>query len=492
MYFWNTNILDNIPKAGTIHLVLSILFLLWTMILLIRKPTAFLIYIVGIIGLLTFFYTKYFGSMRHWGFIFVLFVVSIWIEGYCRDNKHLLKFLNKISLIFKRRLGIVLTAILVIHFVSAVVASQFDYRYVFSEAEATAKFIKKEKMDDMIIAADEDTEVAPVSGYLGKELYYPRIHRFGSFWTLKQDWFPNATVDDILNDTIKLQNEKKQDLLIILNYPLDEQIMKEYLLTRVTEFTGSIIKDEQYYLYLMDYLPGKKRPMPILASTSYTKPGAVVIYLFDEGNGKVVKDSSGNGNDGQLINDPKWVDGKSGKALSFNGQNEYVEIVDNSSLDAKKAITLMAWVYPTRLSEKVKGIIAKWCYSGGNERSYLMATSETNNGIRFQLSPDGTGENEKTLISDVGLEKNKWTHIACVWDGSNMVIYLNGVEHGSIPYNQNIHAGRGKVDIGTLDEEADPNRVFNGIVDDVAIFNIALTKKQINNIMETGLNGLFK
>jgi hypothetical protein len=217
--------------------------------------------------------------------------------------------------------------------------------------------------------------------------------------------------------------------------------------------------------------------------------GVVAMYFFDENSGKVAKDSSGNGNDGNFVGDPKWVDGKFSKALSFNGQNDYVEIADSNSLDAKDAITLMTWVYPTVLSKNVEGIIAKWRYSGEDSRSYLMATSDTNNGVRFQISPDGTGGSEKVLFSDIGLEVNKWTHIACVWDGSNMIIYFNGVAHGSMPYNLKMFVGKGKVDIGTLNEEAVANRVFDGIIDDVAIFNIALTVEQVNNIIKLGLNG---
>ena len=53
---------------------------------------------------------------------------------------------------------------------------------------------------------------------------------------------------------------------------------------------------------------------------------ARVIFLFDEGNGNTANDHSGNGNDGKLVNKPKWVAGKYGKALEFNGADNYVEV----------------------------------------------------------------------------------------------------------------------------------------------------------------------
>ena len=47
--------------------------------------------------------------------------------------------------------------------------------------------------------------------------------------------------------------------------------------------------------------------------------GAVAIWLFDEGRGDKVSDASGNGNDGEFVNNPEWVEGKFGDALDFDG-----------------------------------------------------------------------------------------------------------------------------------------------------------------------------
>ncbi len=63
----------------------------------------------------------------------------------------------------------------------------------------------------------------------------------------------------------------------------------------------------------------------LLTNSSYADislEDAVGIWLFDEGNGDIAKDSSGNGNEGQIMNAPEWVDGKSGKALRFDGVDD--------------------------------------------------------------------------------------------------------------------------------------------------------------------------
>jgi len=250
MYFWGSNILDKLPASITVHLVLSSLILLWAILLLVRKPMALLMYIPATIGLLTFFYVKYSGGIRHWGFLFMAFLAAVWVGKYCRDIEFKWKPLNRISIALGTHLNKVLTLILVVHLVGGVVAAQYDYRYTFSQAKATAKFIKQEKLDDLLIAGDEYTGVAPVGGYLGKKLYYPRVHRVGSFWILKKGWLPDVKVDDIIKEIKRFGSERGQHALLILNYPLDEQMVERYSLTKVSEFVGAIVGYEQYYLYL--------------------------------------------------------------------------------------------------------------------------------------------------------------------------------------------------------------------------------------------------
>ena len=72
----------------------------------------------------------------------------------------------------------------------------------------------------------------------------------------------------------------------------------------------------------------------------------VGMWLFDEGSGNVAKDSSGNKNDGKLVENPKWVNGKFGKALEFDGAGSYVDCGDDESLNIPTgdSVTMCAWV----------------------------------------------------------------------------------------------------------------------------------------------------
>ena len=74
--------------------------------------------------------------------------------------------------------------------------------------------------------------------------------------------------------------------------------------------------------------------------------GLVGYWPMDEGNGDKVKDVSGNGHDGTAKN-TKWVDGKYGKALEFNGVDSIVDIPYSQEMTPKEGATIAAWVFPT-------------------------------------------------------------------------------------------------------------------------------------------------
>src|SRR3989338_9287108 len=65
-----------------------------------------------------------------------------------------------------------------------------------------------------------------------------------------------------------------------------------------------------------------------------TNLGLVGYWSMNEGTGSYAGDASGNKNTGTLTGGPTWVDGKRGKALSFDGSNDYVSVADANSLDA--------------------------------------------------------------------------------------------------------------------------------------------------------------
>ncbi len=133
---------------------------------------------------------------------------------------------------------------------------------------------------------------------------------------------------------------------------------------------------------------------PITSATSVSD-GLVGYWKLDEGTGLTASDSSGNGNTGTLINGPQWVDGKSGKALDFDGVNDYVSIPDSASLRVQ-SFTLSAWIYmterPYQHGTRHSAIINKLYYQS-------IGTGISGYKLQFE-SPTSTDDNLVVSIGD--------------------------------------------------------------------------------------------
>ena len=94
---------------------------------------------------------------------------------------------------------------------------------------------------------------------------------------------------------------------------------------------------------------------------------SLILYLpFDEGEGKIVEDFSGKGNNGGIINELEWVEGIEGTALSFepgagiNVGAGFVAVPDSNTLSPLDEITVSAWVYPKDLSAAAVVVVCHW------------------------------------------------------------------------------------------------------------------------------------
>jgi hypothetical protein len=217
----------------------------------------------------------------------------------------------------------------------------------------------------------------------------------------------------------------------------------------------------------------------ILINQSYAKigPEAIVgMWLFDEGTGEIAEDSSEKGNDGEIFGNPKWVDGKFGEALEFDGQS-YVKVPDDGSLDITEAITIALWIQPSSL--------AGWQYmvAKGYDNCYQIdSNSDWNGHLMLRIYTPGATELLGPAVAD--LETGTWYHLAAVYDGSEMRFYVDGELNNSAAKTGNITPNDDDLYIA---QDAINQEYFHGIIDEVAIFNVALTEDNIKSIMTKGL-----
>ena len=162
-------------------------------------------------------------------------------------------------------------------------------------------------------------------------------------------------------------------------------------------------------------------------------------------------------------------------ALELDGETA-IEVPNSDSLNPKKAITIEAWM---NMSKPVGECLAKdW----GGQRDYIFPEIVQNgNGLRFVLWPG-------TKILDVpGLEPNKWQHVAGLWDGKEMRVYIDGEEKGALPFDaKELAATDASLYIGVGDSQ---NWFCTGAIDEIRIWEVARTEEEINEFMMKGLNG---
>ena len=222
----------------------------------------------------------------------------------------------------------------------------------------------------------------------------------------------------------------------------------------------------------------------MLAGSSYAEiaPEDIIgIWFLDDDKGGVAKDSSGNGYDGEIIGDLEVVNAKFNKGFEFDGVlGNYV------SVEHAKALNLAEFT------------ITYWCnmdVSGAWQIPVLKvdnAAGGAHRNIDFQTPPAGgevsvyfsQGANQwRGAIGTTVVSDEKWHHIAGSYDLDSLRLYVDGVLEGEGDHD------------GEPDFMDDPLMLgsgeiwpFLGIIDDVAIFNKALSADDILNIMDDGLD----
>lgn len=220
-------------------------------------------------------------------------------------------------------------------------------------------------------------------------------------------------------------------------------------------------------------------PTPTPTPTPIQSGEIVASYNFNEGSGTIINDRSGNNNQGVVSGTATWsTSGKNGKALSFNGTNNYVSINDANTLDLTNSMTLMAWIRPTALSSW-RTVLLK---AATNHIAYDLYANNPSNRPDFELN-NGNAVSDLQGTSKIAL--NAWTHVASTFDGTTMKLYINGVLVSQRLAGTVAWATSGKLYIGgnTIWGE-----YFKGLIDDVRVYNKALSASEVQTDMNSPVN----
>ena len=220
-------------------------------------------------------------------------------------------------------------------------------------------------------------------------------------------------------------------------------------------------------------------------TTGSVPTGLAAAYAFDEGTGTTVADASNHGLTGTISGATWTTQGKYTNALSFNGTSGYVDLGNPASLQMTGSMTLSAWVKATANPPDDGQIIAK----SDNVSGWQLKTSPDTGPHTFGIAiSDGSTHVQR--YSSTVRALNVWYHIAGVYNAKphTLDIYVNGVLNngvlkGVIPASQsnaNVNVNIGRRTGGYY---------FKGIIDEVRLYNRALTQLEIQSDMNTPLTG---
>jgi len=181
------------------------------------------------------------------------------------------------------------------------------------------------------------------------------------------------------------------------------------------------------------------------------------------------------GNNGTLVNGATFAAGKVGIAFSLDGVDDSIQVPDSPSLnfDSNSTITIDLWAFRTA-SSTIGNLIGK--RSGCGSFNYAIAYDPTN-GLHFNSSSGGA-------FTGIQLPLNTWTHLAGSFDGTNYRFYINGVLSMTAPGTFG-PTNSAPLTIGRSGS-CEP---FGGLIDEVEIFNRALSASEIQSIFNAGSDG---
>ncbi len=225
--------------------------------------------------------------------------------------------------------------------------------------------------------------------------------------------------------------------------------------------------------------------------TAQTNKGLSAQYQFNNN----VTDISGNNNNPSFNNTSFTADrfGNTGSAVHFNGVNSYIQIPNNPSLNFKNTITLSAWVRPTGFYYDIchaSSILNKGTadYFPGNyslrldDALYTEGKGCSGDRLKDSLHMNFRATGTPLKSYSPFIEKNKWYHVVYTNDGSTATLYVNCDIKYAVPFKESF-INNEDLFLGKTNDEFFPFW-FNGDLDDLRIYNRALSKTEVEQLCE--------
>ena len=241
--------------------------------------------------------------------------------------------------------------------------------------------------------------------------------------------------------------------------------------TGTAEETWMTIRDLAFVLTILVSVCG-------IAAADIAEEDIVGYWPLDEGGGDEAGDVSGNDHHG-AITDGDWVAGQFGGGLEFNGTSTFIEVMHHEDFNLGANFTLAAWAMTNGLPDQHIGLPRK-------EAEYVLHPTAGGAAFNLRVYIGQGGAWAASTISAAAVDFGDWAHIAGTYDGETLTSWVDGEVSGE----------------GAVPGEATPTtnnlrwandccggRMYDGILDELVIFNRALTEDEMQAVMNDGVEG---
>tara|TARA_Y100001934_G_scaffold282129_1_gene394544 strand:+ start:2953 stop:4356 length:1404 start_codon:yes stop_codon:yes gene_type:complete len=205
--------------------------------------------------------------------------------------------------------------------------------------------------------------------------------------------------------------------------------------------------------------------------------GLIGHWTFDDGKGSIARDVSGRGNHGAVKGGAKWTKGRIGGGLEFDGKDDFVAIPNESQFDITGSITVSAWVRVESFTRPWQAIVTK------GDRAWRLQRASRSRSVGFACS-DLSRKQVGDLLGKKDVADGEWHHVAGVLDGNRISIFVDGLLDTSKPSSPNISVNDYAVFIGANSQAG--GRLFHGLIDDVRIYDRALSVEELRALVKAG------
>lgn len=246
--FWNTNWL--IFHTPTLALLTSIVSIIVIALILFDRWLILLFFIITLLNLILFSTAVGYNGYRYFGSVYLLFIASLWLSSYYDPVKmgFLTDLQSRIKLPF-------IYFIFIAQSFAGISCFILDVKRPFSEAKHAVKYLQQNNLNSYPIIVDNLNSGTALSGYLKGKVFYPILNDWGSY----RVWSTPHKIEHLLlfSKLLEKKREFGKEVIVILHRKLSHDTAAEFTsqmkISEIAEFDGSIIQDENYFLYRVEF-----------------------------------------------------------------------------------------------------------------------------------------------------------------------------------------------------------------------------------------------